>query len=113
MTTYVLFIVSGEINLPQKRSLGLERYHAVTTAKEIYESRERSNMLCYAYTASLVRFVERRVVFSFFTVKCVLSVKTLRFYGLIFVVERRFCYENRPYFRQACEQFFNQVYVSF
>jgi hypothetical protein len=40
-------------------------------------------MLRYAYTACLVRIVERRVMFSFFTVKCVLSVKTLRFYSLI------------------------------
>jgi hypothetical protein len=83
MTTYALFIFSGEIKLPQKRSLGLEWYHVVTTAKKIYESRERANMIRYVYTASLVRFVERCVVFSFFTVKCVLSVKTLRFYGLI------------------------------
>lgn len=83
MTTYVLFIVSGEIKLPQKRSLGLQWYHAVTIAKEIYESRESANMLRYAYSDSLVRFVERRVVFSFFTLKCVWSVKTLRFYGLV------------------------------
>jgi hypothetical protein len=80
ITTYVLFIFSGEIKLPQKRSLGPEWYHAVTTTSE---SRERANMLRYAYTASLVRFVERRAVFSIFAVTGVLSVKTLRLYGLI------------------------------
>lgn len=69
--------------MPQKRSRGLEWCHAFTKAKKIYESRERANMVPYAYTASLVRFVERRVVFSFFSVKCVLSVKALRFYGFI------------------------------
>jgi len=39
MTTYILFIVPGEIKLPQKRSLGLKG------RKEIYESRKRANML--------------------------------------------------------------------
>jgi hypothetical protein len=82
--------------------------------KEIHESRESANMLRYAYTASLVKFVERRVVFSFFTVKCVLSVKTLRFYGLISLYSKDSAMETdlisgRPV--SSCSN--KQVYVSF
>ena len=114
MTTYVLFIVSGEIKFPQKRSLGLEWYHAVTIAKETHESRERANMLRYAYPAPLVTFVERRVVFSFFTVKCVFSVKTLGFSGLILLYSGDSAMKTDPTSGRLVSSCPNkQVYVSF
>jgi hypothetical protein len=51
MTTYLIFYVSVEIKSPQNRCLRLECHHNVTTAKEIYASRERVNSLRYVKRA--------------------------------------------------------------
>lgn len=77
---YLLFLAK----LNCHKNLLLER----NGRKEIYESCESANLLRYTYTASLIKFVERCVVFSFFTVMCVLSVKTLRFCGLILLYSK-------------------------
>ena len=58
VTTYVFFIVSGEIKSPQKRSLWLEWYRAVRKAKEIHASRERATMLRYTYSAFIVSLLK-------------------------------------------------------
>ena len=71
-------------------------------------------MVPYAYTASLVRFVERRVVFSFFSVKCVLSVKALRFYGFILLYNGDSATKTDVIAgKLVCSCSNKQVYVSF
>ena len=75
MTTYVLFIVSGEIKSPHKRSLRLEWYHAVYDSEGNTCITRTRKYLPYANPACLVRFVQIRVVLSFLTVHYIFSVR--------------------------------------